>query len=116
MIWSNIFSMITIKLLRKLGSLYRALPVKPRLIYNLCFKIRKIRDRNRIVVKMIDGIKYELHLNELIDSEIYYYGCFEEDTTQTIKSIVRSGMTVLDIGAHSLDGKESGAARPGHSF
>lgn len=91
---------ITINLRRKLRSLYRALPIKLSFIYNLYFKIRKIRDRDRVVVKTIDGIAYELHLNEFIDSEVYYYGCFEEDTTRTIKSIVRAGMTVLDIGAN----------------
>lgn len=91
---------ITINLRRKLRSLYRALPIKLPFMRNLYFRIREIRDRRRVVVKTIEGITYELHLKEFIDSDIYYYGCFEEDTTRAIKSIVRSGMTALDIGAN----------------
>lgn len=89
-----------IDLRRKLRSLYKIMPVKPVFMRDLYMKIRKSRDRDRIVVRTIDGITYQLHLNEFIDSHIYYYGCFEEDTTRAIKSILRPGMTVLDIGAN----------------
>ena len=90
----------TIGLRRQLRSLYRAMPIRLSFFHHLYFKVREIRDRDKVVVKTIDGITYELHLSEFIDSEIYSYGCFEEDTTRTIKSIVRAGMTVLDIGAN----------------
>lgn len=85
---------------RKLRVLYRRSPAKLSIFRKLYFVIREFRDRRRVVVKTIDGISYELHLNEFIDSEIFYYGCFEEHTTQAIKNLVRPGMTVLDIGAN----------------
>lgn len=91
---------LTINLRRGLRSLYRALPIKLHFLRSLYFKIREFRDRHRVVVKTIDGINYNLCLNEFIDSDIYYYGCFEEDTTRAIKGLVRPGMTVLDIGAN----------------
>lgn len=40
---------------------------------------------------------FELHLNEFIDSKIYYYGCFEQDTTKVIYNIVQTVMIVIDI-------------------
>jgi len=91
---------IIINLRRGLRSLYRALPIEINFMRKLYFKIREMRDLDRVVIKTIAGITYELHLNEFIDSEIYYYGCFEENTTRAIKNIVRPGMTVLDIGAN----------------
>lgn len=56
--------------------------------------------KNRIVVKKVDGITYELHLNQLIDSSIYWHGCFEGDTSKAIQELVKPGMVVLDIGAN----------------
>ncbi|NVM04160.1 MAG: FkbM family methyltransferase [Candidatus Helarchaeota archaeon] len=63
---------------------------------------RKIRliSKDRIIIKKIDGINYELHLNQLIDSSIYYSGCFEIETTNAIKKILKPGMIALDIGAN----------------
>lgn len=83
-----------------LRKLYRRLPIELPLIRKLYLKFRKFRDRHRVVVKTIDGIAYQLHLNELIDSDIFYYGCFEEDTTRALKALIRPGMTVMDIGAN----------------
>lgn len=52
------------------------------------------------MVAKIKGITYELDLNELIDSSIYYKGCFEPMVTATMCKYVKPGMTVLDIGAN----------------
>lgn len=48
-----------------------------------------------------DGIRYQLDLNEYIDSEIYLKGFFEEDTTYALRKLIKPGMTIFDIGANS---------------
>ncbi len=58
------------------------------------------RNRDRVVIKNIKGISYELHLDELIDSSLYYDGCFELYISRAIEQLVKPGMTVLDIGAN----------------
>ncbi len=54
----------------------------------------------RFIAAEIDGIKYDLDLNEEIDNSIYYQGCFEPMTVRLIEKYVKSGMTVVDIGAN----------------
>jgi len=56
--------------------------------------------RKRNVIATIDGITYDLDLNENIDSAIYYAGCFEPYVTRAIENMCREGMTVLDAGAN----------------
>lgn len=88
-------------LIRNLVRVYRKLPVKP--FQDLLEKLYlqyKLRRKNTIVVAEIDEVKYQLDLNELIDSSIYYEGCFEPPTTQLINRYVRQGMTVIDVGAN----------------
>ncbi len=58
------------------------------------------RRPDRVVTATIDGITYELHLNELIDSSIYYTGAFEPHITAAIQRLVHPGDVVLDIGAN----------------
>ena len=48
----------------------------------------------------VNNINYELDLSQLIDSSIYFYGCFEEETTKRLSKMVEPGMTILDIGAN----------------
>lgn len=86
-----------------LRRLYNALPFKLPYLVALYLHIeKKIRllNKNKVVIKKVSGIKYELHLNQLIDSSIYYDGCFEKDTTNAIGKIVKPGMNVFDIGAN----------------
>lgn len=52
------------------------------------------------VVKMVDGIRYELNLNEIIDSSIYFLGVFEPDSVSAIKRLVKQGDIILDVGAN----------------
>jgi FkbM family methyltransferase len=54
----------------------------------------------RDVCVAVDGVKFELDLNELIDSSIYFTGGFEADATSKLRQIVREGDTVLDVGAN----------------
>ncbi len=58
------------------------------------------------VIKRIDGVNYELDLEEAIDNAMYYKGSREPDTSQALKVLCKPGYTVIDIGAnvgsHSL--------------
>jgi len=56
--------------------------------------------KDKVIVAVRNGIKYELDLRESIDMQIYFRGCFEPDTTLVINKYVKSGMTILDIGAN----------------
>ncbi|AGX88144.1 glycosyltransferase [Candidatus Symbiobacter mobilis CR] len=47
-----------------------------------------------------NGILFELDLSETIERSIYDIGCFEPATTAAIAKLVKSGMTVIDIGAN----------------
>lgn len=83
--------------------LYHLLPFKLNFLFLILPTIKnKIRllNKNKVVTKSIDGINYELHLNQFIDSSIYYDGCFEKDTSKAIKKILKPGMYVFDVGAN----------------
>lgn len=89
------------RLIRTLAGLYSRLPVKPfRGVLSRLFQKYRTASRNRVVIAKVDGITYQLDLNEMIDSSIYYEGCFEPMTTAVINEQVKPGMTVLDIGAN----------------
>jgi len=89
------------RLVRPLISIYRKLPIKPfRGTLGKLYRKYQFLNRNKVVIATRDGIKYELNLNELIDSSIYYDGCFEPKTVAVINKYVKRGMTVLDIGAN----------------
>ena len=69
-------------------------------IYTFFKKRYRSIKRNKIVIKKINGIYYELQLNQEIDSNIYYNGYFEKYSTNAILKLVKTGMTVFDIGAN----------------
>jgi FkbM family methyltransferase len=54
----------------------------------------------RTIVTKVEGISYELDLGQLIDASLFFFGCFEKNTTECLKTLVQPGMTVLDIGAN----------------
>jgi FkbM family methyltransferase len=58
------------------------------------------KQSNRVVIATIEGITYELALEELIDKSIYYSGCFESTTTDAIRRLCKPGMVILDVGAN----------------
>lgn len=89
-------------MIRHLVNIYRKLPIKPfRGIFAELYRKHRLLNRNRIITATRDGIKYRLDLNELIDSAIYYNGCFEPAATAIIDKYTQEGMTVLDVGANN---------------
>jgi len=46
------------------------------------------------------GVNWDLDLREGIDLTIFTLGAFERDTLKTLEALVRSGATVLDVGAN----------------
>lgn len=63
-------------------------------------KIRRTCGLTEVTVYR-DGMRYQLDLNEYIDSEIYLKGFFEEDTTYALQKLAKPGMIIFDIGANS---------------
>lgn len=57
------------------------------------------QDKNEIVNTKIDGINYKLDLSELIDNKVFYQN-WEPEMTKMFKKTIKSGMTVLDVGAN----------------
>lgn len=56
--------------------------------------------KNKSIVCTIEGIKYELWLDEMIDSAIYYTRCYEPLAVAFSKKYVKKGMVALDVGAN----------------
>lgn len=88
-------------IVRTLRNLYARLPVKPlegplRWMYRQYKKTK----RGKTVVATVDGVTWELDLNQHIDSGIYFRGSFEQDTTNALRRLVKPGFVVLDIGAN----------------
>ncbi len=52
------------------------------------------------VVVLSSGIRMELELNEYVQSQLYLFGNFEPATVKVLKRLLKSGDTVLDIGAN----------------
>lgn len=91
----------TAVIIRYLIRIYLMLPVRPfQGILTKLFWKYKITKKGKVVITTIDGITYSLDLGEVIDSFIYYSGCFEPMTTAFINKNIEEGMTVLDIGAN----------------
>src|SRR6266849_10947294 len=86
-----------IQLVRKKGLELPSL--KPLLRHGYTF-VQWLHHYRKSVVKMVDGIRYELNLNELIDSSFYYLGAFEPDSVSAIKKLIKQGDIVLDVGAN----------------
>lgn len=57
-----------------------------------------MRENKRVIAK-IDGIKYELDLNQYSELETYYGGGYEPTVIKIIKKYVKPGMTAMDVGA-----------------
>jgi FkbM family methyltransferase len=62
--------------------------------------VRWLHHFRKPVVKVVDGIRYELDLNQNIDTSIYFLGAFEPDAVAAMKKFIKPGDVVLDVGAN----------------
>lgn len=85
-----------------MASLYRKSPVKPfaPLLSKLYFNVLNTGQGASVVHKNIDGINFELDLREVIDSEMFYCGSREPQTSRTLELICNASDIVIDIGAN----------------
>ncbi len=82
--------------------LYKKSPVKPfgRIFSKLYFRSISSGEGLNIVHKSINGINYELDLLEVIDSQMFYMGSREPDTSKTLELLCCKRDIVIDIGAN----------------
>lgn len=62
-----------------------------------CRRIMGLTDNAQVTRR---GIRWQLDLREGIDLAIYLFGCFEYETVRAYRRLLKSGDTVLDIGAN----------------
>jgi hypothetical protein len=81
--------------------LYRASPLHPRLGAGLArllgMATRRIPSPQ---IRLIDGIRWELDLREVIDASLFFSGSFEPRAERQIASHLGPGMTAIDVGAN----------------
>jgi FkbM family methyltransferase len=70
-----------------------------RVVYRALHQLRKIAGRSDHCVVTRNGVIYDLDLAEGIELAIYL-GMFERSTSRVLKSLVKPGDSVLDIGAN----------------
>ena len=83
------------------SKIYRILPYKPfRLFFRKLYR-HYIHKHNSDIVRVVrDGINLELHLNEVIEHNIYYHGSFEPTTRQLLTNLTKPNMVVFDVGSN----------------
>ena len=88
-------------LVRNASRAYRRSPVKP--FHGLMVRLLRAYSMRRrgVVTATIDGIRYNLDLGEMIDSNVLLLGGHEPRTMATVRRCVSNGDTALDIGANA---------------
>ncbi|MFH1714291.1 MAG: FkbM family methyltransferase [Candidatus Nealsonbacteria bacterium] len=89
-------------LILRIVNLYRGSSIKPfggflRRLYLRYFQEKMKEDK--MVASKIDGIKYELNLNQYSELETHYGGGYEPEVIKIFNKYVKPGMTIIDIGA-----------------
>jgi len=67
---------------------------------HVVFAWRRLFQKGSTTVATRKGLCWSLDLNEGIDFAIYLLGGFELETRKAFAEIIKSGMTVVDIGAN----------------
>ena len=65
-----------------------------------CFSKFQLLFYGKVVIKEIDGIKYELDLSEMIDSSLYFLGHYESNTSRVLREYIEPNMTIFEVGAN----------------
>ncbi len=71
-----------------------------RMLYFLLHAVRLPFGGHDLVRARRSGVTWNLDLREGIDLTIFTLGAFERDTLKALKGLVRTGATVLDVGAN----------------
>jgi len=83
--------------------MYRHTPLHSERVGKVLAKLLNLivpANRDQKKIKEINGVIFELDLNQVIDSSLYYSGTFEERVEHMIASAVKPGMVAVDIGAN----------------
>lgn len=93
---------VTQKIITNLVLFYRNLPYKPfqGVLRHAYQNYLKSNEKNRTLVKEVNGINYELDLTEVIDAAIFYSDSREPATTRALAVLCKPGDIVFDIGAN----------------
>ena len=84
-----------------LKKIYDKLPVESFKKYIIkFFEIYLNFNRNQLKITKIDGITYQLDLNEFFDRNMYFLGYQDKFVYDSIKKLCKNGMVALDIGAN----------------
>ncbi len=87
--------------LRKILELYAFLPWTPWAYQSARWLERRYARTCKAVHRQRNGVLLELDLARFIDFEIFYGARFEQALVSAIKPIVKSGMSIVDVGANS---------------
>jgi FkbM family methyltransferase len=92
----------TQKIITNLVLFYRNLPYKPfqGVLRNKYQKYLKSNEKNRMLIKEVNGIHYELDLTEVIDAAIFYSDSREPATSKALATLCKPGDIIFDIGAN----------------
>ena len=80
---------------------YRRSPLYPRVGQTFAAGMAPVmRIRKSPVVRTVNGVRYALDLNEVIDSSLYFSGRFESGAEGAIRRLVTAGDVAIDIGSN----------------
>jgi FkbM family methyltransferase len=92
------------QIIGKLMKIYRNSPLHSQKAGEFLAKalslVLRFRKSSSVITKNINGIEFELDVDQVIDSSLYFSGTFEEAEEKVIASILKPGMFVMDIGAN----------------
>jgi len=65
-------------------------------LLSLFVRLRK----QKVFIKQINGVNFEIDLEQIIDSSLYFSGTFESLEESIIETLLMPGMVAMDIGAN----------------
>lgn len=74
--------------------------VRPGQVYQLIEKYGRRLASRPLNVRLVDGVRVRCRLDEAIQRQIYFFGAYEPIESYLFRTLLRSGMTVIDLGAN----------------